>query len=61
MKRNRASHLRIAIDGTVLSANQFQEVRKFEVIAGRVERDGQMVLKIANSASGAHKGANGVH
>jgi hypothetical protein len=41
-KRNRASHLRIAIDGTVLSANQFQEVRKFEVIAGRVERDGQM-------------------
>ncbi|WP_028215029.1 ISKra4 family transposase [Paraburkholderia mimosarum] len=39
-KRNRAGHLRIAIDGTVLSANQFQEVRKFEVIAGRVERDG---------------------
>jgi len=48
-KRNCASHLRIAIDGTVLSANQFQEVRKFEVIAGRVERDGQMARRFVSA------------
>lgn len=41
-KRNGAKHLRIAIDGTVLSAVPLEEVSKFEVIAGRVERDGHM-------------------
>jgi hypothetical protein len=39
----------MAIDGTVLSANQFQEVRKFEVIAGRVERDGQMARRFVSA------------
>lgn len=37
-KRNSASHLRIAIDGTALSAKQFQEVRKFEVLGGFYRR-----------------------
>lgn len=40
--RHAAQHLRVAIDGTVLSAAPWQEITKFEVIAGRVECDGQM-------------------
>ena len=39
-KRGGAKHLRVAIDGTVLRAVPLEEVRKFEVVAGRVERDG---------------------
>lgn len=39
-KQAGAEHLRVAIDGTVLTATPSQEVSKFEVIAGRVERDG---------------------
>mgnify|MGYP003376861418 CR=1 FL=1 len=41
-KRNGARHLRVAIDGTVVTANNYEEVSKFEVVAGRVERDGHM-------------------
>jgi len=41
-KQGGAEHLRVAIDGTVLTATPSQEVSKFEVIAGRVERDGHM-------------------
>jgi hypothetical protein len=41
-KRSGATHLRVAIDGTVLTAAPRQEVSKFEVVAGRVERNGQM-------------------
>lgn len=33
----------------MVSANQFQEVRKFEVIAGRVERDGQMARRFVSA------------
>ncbi len=51
-----ASHLRIAIDGTVLSANQFHEVRKFEVIAGRVERDGQMARRFVSALAASEPG-----
>ncbi len=40
LKLNGAQHLRVAIDGTVLRASPLKEVCKFEVIAGRVERDG---------------------
>jgi hypothetical protein len=40
--RNGAKHLRVAIDGTVLTAVPLEEASKFEVIAGRVEYDGQM-------------------
>ena len=41
-KRDGVRHLRVAIDGTVLTATPFEEVSKFEVVAGRVEREGQM-------------------
>jgi hypothetical protein len=41
-KRHASQHLRVAIDGTVLSVAPWHEVSRFEVIAGRVERDGQM-------------------
>ena len=41
-KRHAAQYLRAAIDGTVLGVAPWQEVSRFEVIAGRVERDGQM-------------------
>ena len=41
-KRSGAKHLRVAIDGTVIRAVSLEEVSKFEVIAGRVERDGHM-------------------
>src|SRR4029077_17957346 len=37
-----AKHLRVAIDGTILNALPHQDASKFEVIAGRVERDGHM-------------------
>jgi hypothetical protein len=46
-KRRRARHLRVAIDGTVLTATPFEDVSKFEVIAGRVERDGYMGRRFA--------------
>ena len=36
-----AQHLRVSIDGTVITSASKVEFRKFEVIAGRVERDGQ--------------------
>ena len=36
-RRGRAPHLRVAIDGTYLTAAPGQEVTKFEVVAGRVE------------------------
>lgn len=41
-KLSGATHLRVAIDGTVLTAAPRQEVSRFEVVAGRVERNGQM-------------------
>lgn len=34
-------HLRVSIDGTVITSANKVEFSKFEVIAGRVERDGQ--------------------
>lgn len=37
-----ARHLRVAIDGTVVTASTYEDCSKFEVIAGRVECDGQM-------------------
>lgn len=41
-KLHGAKHLRVAIDGTVLTAAPWQDVSKFEVIAGRVKRNGYM-------------------
>jgi hypothetical protein len=41
-KLNGAKHLRLSIDGTVLTAAPWQDVSRFEVIAGRVERNGHM-------------------
>ncbi|MBE0548088.1 MAG: ISKra4 family transposase [Rubrivivax sp.] len=41
-KSKGARHLRVAIDGTFLTASTCEECSKFEVIAGRVECDGQM-------------------
>jgi hypothetical protein len=38
--RDGARHLRLAIDGTVITSVPQEDVRKFEVIAGRVEYDG---------------------
>ena len=46
-KDNSAEHLRVAIDGTFLNASPWQDVSKFEVIAGRVECDGQMGRRFA--------------
>lgn len=37
---NPAKHLRVAIDGTVVTSTPNDEFRNFEVIAGRVARDG---------------------
>src|SRR5437879_10759603 len=39
---NGSNHLRVAIDGTVVTAAPRESVSKFEIIAGRVERDGHM-------------------
>jgi hypothetical protein len=39
-KRDPARHLRVAVDSTVVRAVPTEEVTKFAVIAGRVERDG---------------------
>lgn len=36
-----AQHLRVSIDGTVIASASKVEFSKFEVIAGRIERDGQ--------------------
>ena len=44
-KHDRAEHLHLAIDSTVISATPYEEVSKFEVIAGRIERDGQMARR----------------
>lgn len=41
-KRHGAKHLRVSIDGTVVTATPRDETSKFEVVAGRVERDGVM-------------------
>ena len=43
----RAERLRVAIDGTYLTAVPTEEVTKFEVVAGRVERDGTMGRRFA--------------
>jgi hypothetical protein len=48
-KRSGANHLRVAIDGTVLTALPLEEVRKFEVIAGRVERDGKVARRFVSA------------
>jgi hypothetical protein len=37
-----ASHPRVAIDGTVPTAASTEAVTRFEVVAGRVERDGHV-------------------
>lgn len=45
-----ASHLRVvAIDGTVLTAVPLKAVRKFEVISGRVERDGKVARRFVSA------------
>lgn len=41
-KREGAKHLRVSIDGTVLTAASTEQVTRFEVVAGRVECDGHM-------------------
>jgi hypothetical protein len=46
-RRDRAAQLRVAIDGTYLTAAPGEEVTKFEVVAGRVERDGGMGQRFA--------------
>ena len=46
-RRSRAQRLRLAIDGTYLTAASGEEVTKFEVVAGRVERDGGMCRRFA--------------
>lgn len=46
-RRSRAQRLRVAIDGTYLTAAPGEEVTKFEVVAGRVERDGGMCRRFA--------------
>lgn len=43
----RAVRLRVTIDGTYLTAVPAEEVTKFEVVAGRVERDGTMGRRFA--------------
>lgn len=48
-KRNRADHLHLAIDGTVVTATPYEEVSKFEIIAGRIERDGQMARRFVSA------------
>ena len=45
-KHDRAEHLHLAIDSTVISATLYEEVSKFEVIAGRIERDDQMARRL---------------
>ncbi|NPT57167.1 ISKra4 family transposase [Paraburkholderia elongata] len=42
-----ARHLRLAIDGTVITAVPQEDMRKFEAIAGRVERDGIAARRFA--------------
>ena len=44
-QHDRAEHLHLAIDSTVISATLYEEVSKFEVIAGRIERDDQMARR----------------
>jgi hypothetical protein len=46
-RRRRAQHLDMALDGTYLTAVPGEEVTKFEVVAGRVERDGDMGRRFA--------------
>jgi hypothetical protein len=46
-RRGRAQQLRVAIDGTYLTAAPGEEVTKFEVVAARVERDGGMGRRFA--------------
>ena len=55
-QRGRAQQLRVAIDGTYLSAAPGEEVTKFEVVAGRVERDGGMGLCPASALHDANVG-----
>ena len=50
-RRGRAQQLRVAIDGTYLTAAPEEEVTKFEVVAGRVERDGGMGRRFACALS----------
>ena len=45
-KHDRAEHLHLAIDSTVISATLYEEVSKFEVIAGRIEQDDQMARRL---------------
>jgi hypothetical protein len=42
-----ATHLRLAIDGTVITAVPMEDVRRFEVIAGRVECEGIAARRFA--------------
>ena len=45
--RGGAKHLRLAIDGKVVTAVPLEEVRRFEVIAGRVECEGIAAQRFA--------------
>jgi len=46
-QRDRAERLRVAIDGTYLTATPTEGVSKFEVVAGRVEGDGGLGRRFA--------------
>jgi hypothetical protein len=46
-KRNSAEHLRVSIDGTAVSAVPREGMTKFEIVAGRIERDGKMGRRFA--------------
>ncbi len=50
-RRGRAQRLRLAIDGTYLTAVPTEDVTKFEVVAGRVEREGGMGRRFACALS----------
>lgn len=43
----RAKSLSMAIDSTVVTAYPFEEISKFEVLAGRIEREGKMTRRFA--------------
>jgi hypothetical protein len=46
-RRRRAQHLDVTLDGTDLTAVPGEEVTKFEVVAGRVDRDGEVGRRFA--------------